>query len=137
VLQVGAKVLVVEDDTDAREMVAAFLRREGFDVSGAEDGQVALKLIANQRPDLIVTDIQMPNLDGIQLIRALRRMPEMSSVPILVLSAHRSGAIKDALKAGASASARKPVQVDALLDLIKQLILPSVLFAMSIFIGKL
>ena len=133
----AAKVLVVEDDSDTRDMIVTFLRREGFDVYGAEDGQVALNVITIEHPDLIVTDIQMPNLDGIQLIKALRGMPEICSVPILVLSAHRSGVVKDALSAGASATARKPVQVDVLLDLINQLLLPSLLFAIADVIGKL
>src|SRR5262249_39455092 len=63
--QLQASILIVEDSADAREMLELLLRARGFKVDSAEDGAMALEMIQAARPDLIVTDIRMPNLDGI------------------------------------------------------------------------
>jgi CheY-like chemotaxis protein len=70
-----ATILIVEDDPDSREMLAAVMSSEGYAVVTAEDGQAALDLIHANRPDMIITDIQMPNLDGISMIKTVRRDP--------------------------------------------------------------
>ena len=115
-------ILVVEDNPDAREMVSFILASEGFSVITAEDGQAALELVKDQPPDLIITDIQMPNLDGIEMIKRLRQQFESHTVPIVVMSAFGSGATQDAINAGADRSAPKPMQVDYLIKLVKQLL---------------
>ena len=88
----------------------------------AEDGQRALDLVKEQPPDLIITDIQMPNVDGIQLIKRLREQFKSHNVPIVVMSAFGSGATQDAMDAGANRSAPKPMQIDSLLKLVRQLL---------------
>jgi len=103
-------------------MIVCMLRLQGYEIISATDGQEAIKLLQKERPDLIITDIQMPNLDGIELIRRLRSQSELSRIPILVMSAFRSGVVSEALAAGANASTRKPVQWDNLLEIIKQLL---------------
>ena len=117
-----ASVLIVEDDADSREMLLLVLSEQGFKVTGAEDGRAALELIESARPDLIITDIQMPNLDGVGLIKALRKLPEMRDVPILIFSACHSEALSDAMRAGANATARKPLRLDSLVRLVKSLL---------------
>ena len=122
-----ASVLVVEDDADAREMLLLVLADQGFIVTGAEDGRAALKLTESMRPGLIITDLQMPNLNGIGLIKALRKRPEMKDVPILIFSACPDGPLSDAMRAGANAAASKPLRLDSFIKLIKSL-LPMVAF---------
>lgn len=117
-----ARVLIAEDNTDARELIQIVLEEEGFEVVSAEDGQLALEAAKSRRPDLIITDIQMPNLDGIDMIKALRVEPELANVPVLVVTANNSGIVKDAIDAGANAAARKPVELEALVRLVKSLI---------------
>lgn len=119
-------ILIVEDDADSREVLSLILRAEGFSVLTAEDGQQALELVNDAPPDLVITDIQMPNIDGIELIKRMRAQFESKSIPIVVMSAFGSGITRDALKAGADRSTPKPMQVRALLNLIKQLLGQSV-----------
>jgi CheY-like chemotaxis protein len=115
-------ILVTEDDPDAREVLSVILAAEGLAVITAEDGQQALRLIERTPPDLIITDIQMPNLDGIELIKRLRAHPQLHRVPIVVLSAVSGGIADDAIKAGANQTTPKPMQLDALLGLIRQIL---------------
>ena len=105
-----------------REMLSFFLTGEGYSVITAEDGQQALGLIGLAPPDLIITDIQMPNLNGIELIKRLRGQSQSSTVPIVVMSALGSGVVSEAIKAGANQSTPKPMQLEALLGLIQQLL---------------
>ena len=115
-------ILLVEDDPDSQEMLSLILTDEGFSVITAEDGQQALNLIACASPDLVITDIEMPNLDGIELIKRLRTHPQCHHVPIVVMSAVDSGVVKDAIKAGANRATPKPMHLAVLLNVIKQLL---------------
>ncbi|HEX8088988.1 MAG TPA: response regulator [Blastocatellia bacterium] len=117
-----ASVLVVEDNADAREMLLLVLAEQGFTVTGAEDGSAALKLIESRLPDLIITDIQMPNLNGVGLIKELRKRPEMRDVPILIFSACPDEVLSDAIRSGANATAPKPLQLDPFIRIIKSLL---------------
>lgn len=80
----SATILVVDDEATLREMIEFNLRREGFDVVVAEDGEQALRLARESSPDLIILDIMLPVIDGLQVLRSLRRD---STVPVLLLSA--------------------------------------------------
>lgn len=115
-------ILVVEDNPDSREMVSIVLTAAGFLVITAEDGQQALDKVKDQQPDLIITDIQMPNLDGIEMIKRMRDLFRSKPVPIVVMSAFSSTATQQALEAGADQSAAKPVQVESLIRLVKELL---------------
>ena len=117
-----ATVVVVEDNADMRDLLAEFLKMHGFAVITAEDGEAALPLIRQQQPDLVITDIDMPRLDGISMIRELRRWPETSTVPVLVLTAYRARSANEAMEAGATQTAFKPVELDTLIRVIKQLL---------------
>lgn len=117
-----AKLLIVEDDATVREMLALILREEGFDVVTAQDGQMGFDCAWCERPDLILTDIEMPNMDGIQMILGLRREPELQAIPVLVLSAVPQASLRQAVSAGADKALQKPVQIGALIELIRQII---------------
>jgi DNA-binding response OmpR family regulator len=80
------RVLVVDDETDMRTMLDAVLRRAGFEVESAADGQDALEAATARPPDLVITDILMPRLDGWQLCRRLRAQRATAAVPIIFLS---------------------------------------------------
>jgi DNA-binding response OmpR family regulator len=80
----GASVLVVDDDVDVRALVSELLARAGYSVSQAPNGREALRLLYDQRPDLIVLDVSMPELDG---WATLERIRELSDVPVVMLSA--------------------------------------------------
>ncbi len=118
----SGKILVVEDTADARELLVCALELEGFRVISAEDGYRAVEMAKAEAPDLIITDINMPKMDGIQMIKAMRQEVQLKDVPILVISAYQSGIIKDALNAGATAAMKKPIEFDAFLKLIFSLL---------------
>lgn len=79
--------LVVDDSMLIRHMLRRFLETRGFSVETATDGAEALGMLKTIRPDLILTDLKMPNIDGYQLIQALSASPDTSSVPVVVLAA--------------------------------------------------
>jgi len=119
---VSRTILVVDDNPDAREMVSYILAKEGFSVITAGDGEAALDLVKKQIPDLIITDIQMPKLDGIEMIKRLRDRLRSKNVPILVMSSFGNGAIQAAMDAGANKSTPKPMAVDYFLKIVRQLL---------------
>ena len=102
----GASVLVVDDDADVRTLVCELLARAGYTVSQASDGREALRLLYDERPDLIVLDVSMPELDG---WATLERIRELSSVPVVMLSALGAELEKvRALRGGADDYVTKP-----------------------------
>lgn len=120
-----AKILIVEDNADARDLLEMLLSRHGFTAIVAEDGLAGLRLVETERPDLIITDIEMPNLDGVGFIKKLREHPLWKRIPILVVSAYESGDLTEAMLAGADATLRKPIRLTSLINLINRL-MPSI-----------
>ena len=116
------KILVVDDSDDTREMMAKLLEMEAFTVITAEDGNVGLSLATAERPDLIITDINMPNLNGIEMIKLLRKRPGFESIPIMAITAYGNGVAQEALDAGANRATTKPVQFKSLAVEIRELL---------------
>lgn len=116
------KILVVDDNLDTREITHLHLTIEGFSVVIAADGREGLYMAGAEHPDLIITDISMPGLNGIDLIRQLRSQAELAEVPIIVLSALGSGELNEAIRAGANRAMSKPVLLDALVDEVRELL---------------
>jgi CheY-like chemotaxis protein len=81
------KILVVEDDPDTRELMTWWLDAEGYDVQTATNGQEALTLLQREVPCAMLVDLMMPVMDGAELRRQVRRMPSVSSVPFILVSA--------------------------------------------------
>ncbi|MGC8836910.1 MAG: response regulator transcription factor [Anaerolineae bacterium] len=79
------RVLVVDDDPPSVKMISFLLREEGYTVLTAADGEEALRLVQEERPDLVILDVMMPKVDGLEVCRRLRR--QMVDVPIIILSA--------------------------------------------------
>jgi two-component system KDP operon response regulator KdpE len=112
-----ARILVVEDDTAIRRAIAVQLRAEGYDVLEAEDGRDAAELVRRDRPDLILTDLAMPVMDGFALISAIRKS---LTIPIIVLSVRGGEADRvRALDLGADDFVAKPFSVAELLARIR------------------
>ena len=102
-------VLVAEDDADILALVTYRLERSGYEVMSAADGERALALAAERRPDLAVLDVMMPKADGLAVTRALRERPETSSTPIILLTARAQEAdVTRGFEAGADDYLKKP-----------------------------
>jgi two-component system chemotaxis sensor kinase CheA len=82
----AARVLVVDDALTVRELQRSILRRAGYEVETAADGQAALRALAERPADLVLTDVEMPGLDGYALTAAIRAAPELASLPVIILS---------------------------------------------------
>ena len=116
---VGArrKVLVVDDLADNRAVLRDMLAPMGFEISEALDGREALQIAQGQRPDLILMDVFMPDMDGRQATTRLRQLPDLAQVPIIIVSASALGGDEESsLAAGANAFLAKPVNERRLLD---------------------
>lgn len=116
-------VLTVDDSASVRQMVSFTLRKAGYEVVEAVDGKDGLNKISSGKFDLIVTDLNMPNVDGIQLIASVRKLPGHAFVPILMLTTESQAEKKDAArKAGATGWIVKPFNADQLIAVIQKLV---------------
>jgi two-component system chemotaxis response regulator CheY len=114
-VRMSKKILAVDDSKTMREMVTYTLSQAGYDVLEAEDGQKALAVLANTKVDCIITDLNMPNMDGLQLIRHLRAAAPHRLTPILMLTTEGDITKKDAgRQAGATGWLVKPFNPDKL-----------------------
>lgn len=115
------RVMTVDDSRTMREMVAFTLRQAGYTVSEAEDGVKALAALKAAPVDVVITDLNMPNMDGVTLIRHLRAEPRFRSVPILMLTTEGDAAKKAEGKgAGATGWLVKPFDPAKLIDVVKR-----------------
>ena len=116
------KILVVDDSRDTREMMTKLLELESFNVITAEDGRIGFDTAKAERPDIIITDINMPNLNGIEMIRLLRDEVDFSSVPIMAITAYGQNVAQEAVEAGANQATTKPIDFDKLIRGIRYLL---------------
>jgi signal transduction histidine kinase/DNA-binding NarL/FixJ family response regulator/sugar lactone lactonase YvrE len=117
------KVLVVDDIEENRAVLREMLRQLGFEISEAANGLEALDRIQSQRPDLILMDVLMPDMDGLEVIRRLRQRADTAQLPVITVSASASGRDEgSALAAGATAFLPKPINERALLAQIGRLL---------------
>jgi CheY-like chemotaxis protein len=112
------RILLVEDDADTRFALAMLFEMEGFDVMTAGDGEEAYNQAVSERPDLIVTDINMPKVDGLSLIKMISEDGRTASIPIVAVSAIDKQHLNQAKELGAVAVAQKPIEFDQFLSLI-------------------
>jgi len=117
------KVLIVDDSVSMRQMVSFTLRQGGFEVIEAEHGQDALNKLQNTVVDLMITDLNMPVMDGITLIQNARKLPAMRTKPILMLTTEGLASKKEQGKAaGASGWIVKPFDPEKLLQTIAKVL---------------
>jgi len=118
-----ASILAVDDSASMRQMVTFTLKGAGYDVTEAKDGQEALQIAKSNSYNLVITDINMPNMDGITLTKELRALPAYRFTPILTLTTESSGDKKMAGKqAGATGWIVKPFNPDQLLATVKKVL---------------
>lgn len=109
------RILAVDDSPSMREMVAIALKGAGFDVTSAQDGEEALDVARAQQFDLVLSDVNMPHMDGISLIRALRAQAAYRHTPILMLTTESSAERKrEGKAAGATGWIVKPFDPEQL-----------------------
>ena len=110
-----AKILVVEDNEENWDMLSRRLQRRGYTVIRAADGQEAVEMVARDRPDLILMDVGLPVMDGLEATRRIRARTETQTIPIIALTAHAmSGDHDRAVQAGCDDYHAKPVELPRL-----------------------
>jgi len=115
------RILVVEDQEDNRQILRDLLTSVGYEMAEAENGEQALAAVKAQRPDLILMDIQLPILDGYEATRRIKADPQLSSIPIIVVTSYAlSGDEAKARAAGCDAYVTKPYSPRQLLAKIKE-----------------
>lgn len=121
----GKSILVVDDSASIREVVGIALRGAGYDVITASDGKDALGKMTGQKINLIISDVNMPNMDGITFLKEIKANPSYKFTPVIMLTTE-SG--QDKMQEGRSAGAKawlvKPFQPPQLLDAVAKLVLP-------------
>lgn len=121
------KVLYVEDNEMNRDALSRLLKRRGFEVVMAVDGEEGVRMAHSEAPALILLDISLPVLDGYAVARSLRNDPATASIPIIGLSAHAmSGDAEKAIEAGCDDYDTKPVEMPRLLSKMQVLLTKTV-----------
>jgi len=118
-------IMVIDDSASFRSVVTIALKGAGYDVVEACDGRDALAKLTGQKIHLIVSDVNMPNMDGISLVREVKKLPNYKFTPIMMLTTESQPEKKQAARdAGAKAWLVKPFQPPMLLDAVSKLVLP-------------
>src|SRR5262245_5994880 len=114
------RILIAEDFEDNRVALRLILKHTGFDVIEAEDGQQAIEAVRREEPDLVLMDITLPGIDGLQATREIRSQEKFERLPIIVVSAHDNEEIRrEAAEAGGSEYMSKPIEIEKLKQLIE------------------
>ncbi len=116
------RILLIEDSKDILFLMKMELESLGYSVLTARDGESGLDIAAREHPNLIISDIKMPGIDGLEFIKRLRAVPELSSMPAIALTGYGSEQdVAKALAAGYNAHISKPVDPHELSELIRSL----------------
>lgn len=120
-----ATILTVDDSPSIRQMIKVVLAPLGHSVVEAADGAQGLDKAKANRPDLVITDLNMPVMNGLDLIKSLRATPTLAGMPIVFLTTESNDALKqEAKKAGATGWITKPFNQDQLLAVVNKLVRP-------------
>ena len=115
------KILVAEDDLPSRELLVEILTGWGYEVIQASNGREALQKVEESRPDVVLLDIHMPELDGFGVLRRLRENPRFAALPVVALTAYAMRETRDRTgQAGFDAHISKPVNLGSLRALLEQ-----------------
>ncbi len=115
------RVLIVDDDPKSLKMVSDLLRRFSYEVIGARDGEQGLRLAHSEMPGLILMDIMLPKIDGLEAARILKSDPSTKNIPIVALTAYAmKGDMERTLEAGCDGYIAKPIDIKNLLKTVRQ-----------------
>jgi PAS domain S-box-containing protein len=114
-----AAVVVAEDNVEHQHLIAEVVRRLGHDPIVADDGREALTAVAEHRPDLVIADVDMPRLDGLQMCRAMHEDPGLRAVPVILVTAYLPPSDPEMTSAGVAAVVRKPFSIKELTDAVR------------------
>ena len=118
-----AKILIAEDERDIRDLVAFTLRFAGYEVFTATNGEEAIELAPQVKPDLVLMDVRMPRMTGYEACRALKANPDLKDIPVVFLSAKgQESEIQQGLESGAEDYLLKPFAPDQLTNRVKAIL---------------
>ena len=112
-------ILLVEDNNHLVEIFRLILTSKGFSITTASSAKQAIKTLESLHPIAIITDLMMPGMTGLELIRHIRNTPEYASIPIVAVSSVDDGQLGEADRAGANVVLRKPVDFNGLTDILR------------------
>ena len=116
----ASKILVIDDNSDTRELLHLYFTRAGFDVITAVDGRDGLDRTQAAQPDLIITDLTMPNMDGIEMMKHLRSDPQTADIPVIVITAYGSASRDQLAEARVERVVYKPFDFEGLIQIIRE-----------------
>ena len=117
------KILVVEDEESLLKLESILLTSKGYSVTGVMDGKAALEEIKKNRPDLVLLDVMLPEMDGFEVCRRIKEESETAGIPVVMLTAKKSNQdIERGLQVGADAYITKPFKSTRVIDVIQGLI---------------
>ncbi|MFH1003727.1 MAG: response regulator [Chloroflexota bacterium] len=117
------KILIVEDNPKNMRLIEMTLQARGYTLLGATDGEEALEMATRLVPDLIIMDIQLPKMNGLEVTARLKRMPAMASVPVIAITAYAmKGDEEKAFQAGCDAYLPKPIDTRQLPEVVAALL---------------
>lgn len=117
------RILIIEDNEDNRDLLSRRLRRHGFDVISAAEGQTGLAMVRTESPDLVLLDLNMPDVDGWQVCQMIKSDPQIQHVPIIATTAHEvPGNRERLLQLGCTDYHTKPIQLPVLLSQIESIL---------------
>ena len=118
-------IMIVDDSASLRQVVGIALRGAGYQVLEANDGKHALSQLSGQKIHLVISDVNMPNMDGISFVKALKQLPAYKFTPVIMLTTESQEAKKaEGQAAGAKAWVVKPFSPEVMLNAVQKLILP-------------
>ena len=115
------KILIVENNEDSRRLLALNFSLEGYSVVAAGDGAEGLAMVLEEKPGVVVTDLQLRRVHGIEMIKQLRKRSEMKNLKIIVLTSQDEDHANAAREAGADIVVHKPLAFDSLNDIVKRM----------------
>jgi two-component system cell cycle response regulator DivK len=109
------QILYIEDNPDNRTLIRRILESEGYAVREAPDGPIGLQMAAEARPDLVLMDINLPEIDGYEVTARLKQLPGMREVPVIAITANvMKGDREKTLAAGCDGYIQKPIDIDTI-----------------------
>ena len=117
------RVLIVEDEYDSQQMVSKILSHHGVDIYLAGNGNECLDMIEDIEPTIVVTDLAMPDMDGWEMLMAVRSNPTTAHIPVVAMTAfHSANVAEDAIHAGFNAYFPKPVDPNSFVDSLAEIV---------------